>query len=153
MYVVIVLTQTLILPLVSGLAELALVGGDPILVFGRWWVVWGVGSRLLLAGLSQLFVPGRTAAILGSDGSAAEHTLVRELGGANVAMGLAALLALNSAWAVPAGAAGAVFLGIAGLGHVAKAGKSTHELVATWTDVLVFAVYVAFVVRTIVGGG
>jgi hypothetical protein len=151
MYVVIVLGQTLVLPLVSGFIELSVVGGDPVLVFGRWWIVWGVGSRLLLAGLSQLFVPERTAAILGSDGTAAERVLARELGVANVAMGLAGLLALNPAWIVPAGAAGAVFLGIAGLNHVAKPGKSTHELVATWTDLLVAAVYLVVVARIVLG--
>ena len=114
-------------------------------------VFWGVGTRLLLAGLSQLFAPERTAAILGSGGSVAERTLARELGGANVAMGLAGLLALVPGWAVPAGAAGAVFLGIAGISHVATRGKSTHELVATWTDLLVFGVYVTLVVRTVLG--
>ena len=36
-YVAIVLAQTLVLPLLSGIAELLLVGGDPILVLGRWW--------------------------------------------------------------------------------------------------------------------
>ena len=125
MYVAIVLAQTLVVPLVSGFVELAMVGGDPILVFGRWWIVWGVGSRLLLAGLSQLFAPERTAAILGSEGNAAERTLARELGGANVAMGLAGLLALVPGWTIPAGAAGAVFLGIAGVSHVTTPGKST----------------------------
>lgn len=54
-YAVLVIAQRIVLPLVSGAIQLVVVaGGDPILVFGSWWVFWGVGTRLLLAGLAQL---------------------------------------------------------------------------------------------------
>ncbi|MET0297320.1 MAG: hypothetical protein ABW024_07965, partial [Microbacterium sp.] len=128
-----------------------------VLVFGKWWVFWGVGTRLLLAGVVQMSGKGATAEILGASAPSIQVTqLTRELGMANVGMGLAGLLALVPGWALPAGLAGGVFLLIAGLMHVAKKGKNAKESVATWTDlvvgvaVVVLAVYV--VVRAITGG-
>jgi hypothetical protein len=77
-----------------------------------------------------------------------EKQLASELGTANVAMGLADLLALVPGWA--AGTAGGVFLLIAGLLHVAKRGKGKEESLATWTDLLVRAVVVVLAVDVLV---
>ncbi|MBN9142139.1 MAG: hypothetical protein J0H23_15095 [Micrococcales bacterium] len=143
-YAIVVLAQTVALPLVSGAVQLAVGGGDPVLVFGMWWVFWGVGTRLLLAGLAQVSGRGPTAEILGAvTPSVQEKQLVKELGTANIGMGLAGLLALVPGWALPAGAAGGVFLLIAGLLHVAKKGKNAQESLATWTDLLVGLVVLA----------
>ena len=85
-YFIVVIAQTIVLPIVSAIIELATSGGDPILVFGMWWVFWGVGTRLLLAGLVQVSGKGPTSEILGSTtASTAEKQLTRELGTANVA--------------------------------------------------------------------
>ena len=65
-YFIVVIAQTIVLPLVSGTWELFAVGGDPVLVYGKWWVFWGVGTRLLLAGIVQVSGGGPTAEILGS---------------------------------------------------------------------------------------
>ena len=46
-YFILVIAQTAVFPIVSGIVELAVFGGDPIQVFGKWWVFWGVGTRLL----------------------------------------------------------------------------------------------------------
>ncbi len=93
MYIVLVLLQTLILPAVSGGLQLALHGGDPFAVFIAWWAFWGVGTRLLVAGFSQLANPGRTAhGILGIEDSGADQ-IVHELGYANLSMGLVAMAA------------------------------------------------------------
>jgi len=155
-YFILVVMQTVVLPIVCGIIELATVGGDPVLVFGKWWAFWGVGTRLLLAGLVQVSGKGPTAAILGATTpSIAEKQLTRELGTANVGMGLAGLLALVPGWALPAGLAGGVFLLIAGTMHVAKKGKNAQESLATWTDlvvgvvIVVLAVYIA--VRAVIG--
>ena len=109
-YFIIVIAQTIALPIASGLWELAGSGGEPILVFGKWWVFWGVGTRLLLAGLAQVSGKGPTAQILGSSNpSVHELQLTRELGTANVGLGLAGLFALVPGWALPAGVAGGLF--------------------------------------------
>jgi hypothetical protein len=137
-YFILVIGQTIVLPIVSGIIELAVVGGDPVLVFGKWWVFWGVGTRLLVAGLVQVSGRGSTAAILGSaTPSVQEKQLTRELGFANLCLGLAGLLALVPGWALPAGFAGGIYLLIAGIMHLPKRGKNAQESLATWTDLIV----------------
>ena len=150
-YFVLVVAQTVVLPIVSGSIELAVVGGDPVLVFGKWWVFWGVGTRLLVAGVAQVSGRGPTTAILGATTpTVQEKQLTRELGTANLGMGIAGLLALVPGWALPAGVAGGVFLLIAGLMHLPKRGKNAQEALATWTDLLVGIVVVVLAVDMIV---
>ncbi len=154
MYVAVVLLQTLVLPVASGAAELILRGGDPVLALGRWFLFWGVGTRLLLAGAVQVVRPGFTARdILGADaGAGGALHIVQELGFANLAMGaLAAIGAFVPVWWVPAALPGGAFLGQTGLRHVAKAGKGLEERVATWTDLLVAGAMLAFVARIALG--
>ena len=155
-YFILVIAQTVVFPIVSGIIELAVVGGDPVLVFGKWWVFWGVGTRLLVAGIVQTSGRGVTSAILGAAApSVQEKQLTRELGIANLCIGLAGLLALVPGWALPAGIAGGVYLLLAGVLHLPKKGKNPQESLATWTDlivgvaVVVLAVYV--VVRALAG--
>jgi hypothetical protein len=137
-YFILVIAQTIVFPIVSGIIELAVFGGDPIQVFGRWWVFWGVGTRLLVAGIVQVSGGGPTTAILGSSApSIPEKQLARELGWANLCLGLAGLLALVPGWALPAGFAGGIYLLIAGILHVPKRGKNAQESLATWTDLIV----------------
>ena len=150
-YFALVIAQTVALPLVSGAIELAETGGDPILVFGKWWVFWGVGSRLLVAGVAQVSGKGPTSTILGATTpSIQEVQLTRELGVANIAMGLAGLLAIVPGWALPAGAAGGVFLLIAGIMHVPKKNKNAQETLATWTDIIVGVAVVVLAVYTVI---
>jgi hypothetical protein len=146
-YFVLVTAQTIVLPIASALIELAIVGGDPVVAFGKWWAFWGVGTRLLVAGLAQVSGKGPTSEILGSaQATMQEEQLVRELGTANIGMGLAGLLAVVPGWALPAGLAGGVFLLIAGLMHLPKRGKGPQETLATWTDLVVGLVVLAFAV-------
>lgn len=149
-YFVLVILQTIVLPIVSGAIELVTVGGEPIAVFGKWWVFWGVGTRLLVAGVAQVSGKGPTTAILGSTApSIQEQQLTRELGTANIAMGLAGLLALVPGWALPAGLAGGLFLLIAGIMHLPKRNKNAQETLATWTDLLVGVAVVILAVATL----
>lgn len=151
-YFIGVIAQTLVLPIVCGVWELLTVGGDPVLVFGKWWVFWGVGTRLLVAGVVQLSGKGPTAQILGSaQTSVAERQVTRELGTANIGMGLAGLLALVPGWALPAGLAGGVFLLLAGVMHVTKPGKNAQEKLATWTDLVVGGVVIVLAARMLIG--
>jgi hypothetical protein len=150
-YFILVIAQTVVLPIASGIIELAVMGGDPVLVFGRWWAFWGVGTRLLVAGVAQVSGKGPTSAILGATTSSVEmQQLTRELGTANIGMGIAGLLALVPGWAVPAGLAGGIFLLIAGAMHLPKKGKNAQETLATWTDLIVGVAIVVLAVYTLV---
>ena len=151
-YIVGVVLQTVVLPIVAGTMELVLIGGNPIEIYGRWWVFWGVGTRLVVAGAVQFFRPATTAGILGTaEVSPGEQQVTRELAMANMGMGFAGLLAIVPVWAAPAGAAGGVFLLAAGLMHVMKKGKNAQETVATWTDLLVGAVAIVLVAWSLMG--
>ena len=154
MYIVLVLLQTLALPLASGSIQLAVSGGNPLIVFGLWWAFWGVGTRLAVAAASQLANPGRTArGILGIEDRSAE-LVVHELAFANLSMGLVALVCpFVSGWGILGAAPGAVYLGLAGLRHVTKAGKNVEETVATWTDLLVCTTVGAVLLAAAVQGG
>jgi len=151
-YVAIVLLQTLVLPLASGLVELATAGSDPVLVLGRWFLFWGVGSRFLLAGAVQVVRPTFTARdILGAQADGA-LLIVQELGFANLAMGaVAAVGAFVPGWWAAAALPGGIYMALAGLRHVAKPEKGLNERVATWTDLLVAVVILVFAVHVIIG--
>ena len=150
-YFILVIGQTIVLPIISAVIELGLAGGDPVLVVGKWWVFWGVGTRLLVAGVAQVSGKGPTTAILGAaKPSVQELQLTKELGTANIGMGIAGLLALVPGWALPAGLAGGVFLLIAGVMHVSKRDKNAQESLATWTDLLVGAVVIVLGIYVLV---
>ena len=149
MYLVMVLALTVVAPIASVTIELAASGGtgDPLLVAGKWFTFWGIGVRLFIAGLSQSLRPQFTAQnILGAKPDASVNQIVQELGFANLAFGIVGILTLPIAsWLVPAALAGGVFLGLAGIRHVAKPAKNTKEWIATLTDLLVAAVALACV--------
>lgn len=149
MYIIVVLVQTVVLPLVSGGIHLAVAGGNPLVVFGIWWAFWGVGTRLLLAGISQLARPDRTVHdILGIDDEKA-GLVVHELAFANLSMGIAGVAtAFVPGWGILGSIAGAIYLGLAGVRHVVKRGKNAQEQVATWTDLLVCVMVLLGVVAT-----
>ncbi|WP_168203869.1 DUF6790 family protein [Humibacter ginsenosidimutans] len=150
-YFIVVIGQTVVLPIVSGIIELIVVGGDPVLVFAKWWAFWGVGTRLVLAGIVQVSGGGPTSAVLGGGTpSIQEKQLTSELGVANIGMGVAGLLALVPGWTLPAAAAGGVFLLIAGILHLPKKNKNPQETVATYTDLLVGVVIVVFAIYTVI---
>jgi hypothetical protein len=152
MYLVMVLGLTLVAPLVSVIIELVMSGPtDAILVAGKWFTFWGLGVRLFTAGISQTVRPDFTArTILGevSGGTATAPTLlVQELGFANIGIGLIGILSLPFPdWALPAALAGGLFLGLAGVRHIAKSTKNAKEWLATVSDLLVSAIALVFVI-------
>ena len=153
-YIALVIAQTVVLPVVCTFVALLIDGGDPIAVAGRWFLFWAVGTRLLVAGLSQALRPGFTSReILGINAPDAQQ-LVQELGFSNLVVGAVAIVAAAAApsWQVPMAIVGGAFLGLAGLRHVTKSGLGTNELVATWTDLLVGAVMTVFVAWSFLGG-
>lgn len=146
LYSLIVLATTCVLPIVSIALDYSARPGPGLMFFvGKWFVFWGVGVRLFLAGVSQVLRPAFTASdILGAKDPGAEKIVV-ELGYANVALGLAGLLSLLwSDWVAPAGLAGGLFLGLAGLEHASNADRSAKENVAMATDFLVAAMVAAY---------
>jgi len=145
MYFWIVAAFMFVLPLASISTESLLAGapvGAPLV--GKWFVFWAVGWRLLLAGLRQIAQPAYTAReILGLKGEEA-LILVRELGFANVAMGVLGVASLfMTPWQLAGALVGAVFYGFAGVNHAREAHRNRMENVAMVSDLFTAAILLA----------
>ena len=155
MYFVIVVGLMFVLPIVSiaveclrplGEGSVWLPGGDFLGLVGKWFVFWAVGVRLAIAALRQIVKPELTTRdILGISDPAAGK-VARELGFANLSIGLIALLSLIwPDWVLPAAIAGGLFFGLAGAEHVRHTNRSPRENLAMVSDLAIFLVLLAFV--------
>ena len=91
-YLVTVVASIVVLPLVSiAISRFGLGSREDgwDLVF-RWFVFWGVGVRLFVAGVRQVAQPSFTAREIFHLASPDAEVIVRELGFANLCFGLAA---------------------------------------------------------------
>lgn len=141
MYLAAILVLMLIAPLASVLVE-ALVAGGPLagLVL-KWFVFWGVGARLGLAGLKQVTQPAFTAETIFEISDPKAQVIVQELGFANLAFGLLGLLSLAfPAFLLPAAVGGGLFYLLAGLKHALRRGKNRTETIAMVSDLALVAV-------------
>ena len=152
MYLAVVLLLMGVFPIASVLIEAFASHSDASLWFlvGKWFVFWGVGMRLLLAGVRQMVNPAFTAdTIFGIKDKAAE-VIVRELGFGNFAIGvLGAVSLLNRDWVVPAAIAGGLFYGLAGALHTRNGGRNTNENIAMISDLFIFVVLALYLAATV----
>ncbi len=123
--------------------------GDVIALVGKWFAFWGVGMRLGIAGLRQAFNPAFTAQDIFEIEDPRVHPIVRELGFANLSLGLLGLLALVPGWAMPAAIAGGLFFALAGLKHVEASERSLTRSVAMVSDLFIALVLTVFVAATL----
>ncbi len=136
MYPFLITAFMVILPAVSIAAE-AVLRGVPlsILLVGKWFVFWMVGIRLLTAGLRQITQPEYTArAIFKLTGKDA-LVVIRELGFANVAIGLLGTVSLAFAdWRSAAALVGGVFYGLAAGNHILQPHRGRLQNIALVSD-------------------
>jgi hypothetical protein len=147
MYYAVILLLMLVLPIASVVAEFMLTQGAHgwLPLIGKWVVFWGVGIRLLLAGLRQVVRPQLTADLLGVKEPSA-NVLVREVGFGNLAIGTTGSLTLTLPnWTLAAAMCGGIFYGFAGLQHVFAKHRTTEETWAMVSDLAIFLVLAAFV--------
>jgi hypothetical protein len=105
----------------------------------------GVGIRLLLAGARQVIQPRFTAEEIFRIRGAESLAIVRELGFANLLIGVLATCSIfHRSWTEPAAIVGGLFYRLAGLGHVNQASKNAKEQVAMISDAFIFLVLAAF---------
>lgn len=149
MYYAVVLGFMLVLPLVSTIGEAMMGGGTDIWVLAlKWFVFWGVGARLAIAGIRQMLQPGFTAKDIFQIDDPRAGKIVQELGFWNFAGGVIALGSLvYPGWAVPAGVAGGLFYGLAGWQHWRNGHRNTNENVAMVSDLFMFGVLAVLVIK------
>lgn len=119
-------------------------------LIGKWFVFWAVGVRLLTAGARQIIKPGLTSeGILGIKGREAWQ-LVRELGFANVGIGLAGVISLwKPTWRVPDALIGGLFLLLAGVEHLPKKHRTREENLAMYSDLAVGILMSVYVISRV----
>jgi len=152
-YFVSVILLLLVLPVVSVVTEATLFphGAGTMALVGRWFCFWGCGVRLFLAGVRQVIQPRFTAEDIFGIRDAKALGIVRELGFANLSMGLLGLLSVaQREWVVPAAVVGGLYYGLACGGHFAKAERNPKEWMAMLSDAFIFIVLAIFVVTSFV---
>jgi len=135
----------LVLPVGSIGLEASMGGhGLSALLIAKWFVIWSVGARLSLAGLRQIVQPRYTAETILSLKHEESLVLVRELGFANLAVGVAGLASwLLPAWVSAVALVGAVFYCLAGINHLRQTHRSKLENIAMLSDLFVGLVLLA----------
>ena len=153
MYLPAIIGLMLVLPLISVAAQTSMLPDPAALMglVGKWFTFWGVGVRLFLAGLSQVFRPHFTAEDVFGIGDPAAHGLVREIGFGNLAMGTLGILSLFvPEFLLPAAIVGGLFFGLAGLGHLMRKDRNVKEQVAFVSELAMFALLAGFVASRLV---
>lgn len=148
MYIAAIILLMLVLPLLSVAAETPMLPDAAAMMplIGKWFTFWGVGVRLFLAGLSQVFRPQFTAEDIFGIGDPSAQGLVREIGFGNLAIGTLGILSLfYPDFLLPAAIAGGLYYGLAGIGHLARKDRNVKEQIALVSDFAIFLLLTAFV--------
>jgi hypothetical protein len=148
LYFIAVAALMLVLPVTSVAIDFGIHRDASFLgLVGKWFTFWSVGVRLVIAGLRQIIEPRYTASeILGLKGDEA-LLVVRELGFANLAIGVIGICSLMLGEWTPAGAlAGGAFYALAGANHSLQSHRNVKEDVAMVSDLLVAAVLIVYCV-------
>jgi hypothetical protein len=155
MYLASVLALLLVLPIISIAVELvARTNTDLVFLIAKWFVFWAGGVRLFIAGIRQTLNPAFTAVDIFGIKAPEAQKIVREVGFANLAMGLLGLASLvMPAWLVPAALVSGLYYGFAGLGHVRNASRTANETIALVSDLAIAVVLLAAAVAVLVRGG
>lgn len=149
MHLIAILLFMAVLPLASIAIEALAFPGPPLFALvGKWFVFWGVGLRLITAGLKQVLDPSFTAQRIFKLADPAANRIVVEIGHGNLAMGAIAILSLAfPAWVAAAALAGCLFYLLAGLQHVRNTDRTGPENAALYSDLAmaaVLAIYLAW---------
>lgn len=129
----------LFIPVISVIGE-AMITTSPDLIWliAKWFVFWGIGVRLLTAGIKQALQPAFTARTIFRMESPDAEKLVSEIGYSNIAIGLVASLSLVfPAFVAPMALCGGLFLGLAGLKHIGNSGRTPEETTALVADLII----------------
>jgi hypothetical protein len=147
MYLASVSLFMFLLPILSIITEVVANKNHAALItlVGKWFVFWAIGIRLFTAGVRQIAKPGLTSeGILGIKGKEV-WVIVRELGFANVAMGLAGIISLwKPEWRIAVAFIGGLFLLLDGVFHTRNK-RNFEENVAMYSDLFIGIVMAVFV--------
>lgn len=144
MQIIAIVLFMLVFPVISIIQDVGS-GTGLIAAIGTWFVFWGVGWRLLTAGVHQLLRPSFTANQIFEIKDPNATKLVLEIGFGNLALGIPAITSLYFPQWVPALAlAGAIFFGLAGVQHIRNKASSRAEIAALVSDLGMAAILIFY---------
>lgn len=148
MYFASVVLLSLVLPVASAFVEQRFFHGASLgELFVKWFVFWAAGARLAIAGLRQQLRPRMTSEGIFGIKSDDPLPFVRELGVANLAGGVVALMSVvRPDFLLPACVSSTVFYLLAAFWHATHPHRSFNQNVAMVSDVILGVMFGALVV-------
>lgn len=154
MYFLIVGLTMFVLPIGSVALEATRGHENLVWLMGKWFVFWGVGVRLGIAGMRQYLQPAFTSRDIFGIEAPEAFALVRELGGANAAAGLVGLASLLApSFVLPSAISAGLFYAIAGAEHIKSKSRNANEWTAMISDIFLAVVLLGFALASIARGG
>jgi len=150
-YIIGVLGLSFGLPVISFFIE-SLIIQKPSAVFflfGKWFIFYAVGFRLLLAGIRQTTNPAFTAKEIFHFEGNESFPVVRELGFANLCFGLIGILSLFlPEWRIVSAFGSGLYYIITAVSHFIKKPAGFNEKFAMVTSVFIFLLLLVYVIMT-----
>lgn len=113
----------------------------------KWFVFSGVGLRLLSAGLKQAANPSFTAKEIFKVNDERSFPIVREIGFANISLGLIGVLSFClPGFRLAAAISGGLYFGLAGCLHLFSKKRSKDEVFAMVSDYFIFFVLLFLII-------
>jgi len=113
----------------------------------KWFVFSGVGLRLFAAGLKQAINPSFTAKEIFKVSEEKSFLIVKEVGFANISIGLIGILSLYlPEFRLSAAITGGLYFGLAGCLHLFNKRRSREEIFPMVTDYFIFFVLITLVI-------
>lgn len=137
----------IILPTMSIVGTMLITGSSLHLsLIMQWFIFWGLGIGHVLAGIKQSYNPAFTAHKIFGITNNDCFPIIRELGFANISIGLLAIISLFiPSWRLPAACAGCTFLGLAALLHIIKKPTTPNEWLALFFDIFMACFLATFI--------
>jgi hypothetical protein len=118
-------------------------------IIGKWFIFWALGLRLFIAGVRQCTNPAFTAKQIFNINNDESFPVIRELGFANICLGLISIISLfNANFREPAAIGGGLYFGLAGFLHVFKKPASKNEVIALFSDFFIFLLMLVYLFFT-----
>jgi hypothetical protein len=151
LYVITVVLLMLVLPVVSILiVHFGFGSAIGWMLIGRWFVFCALGMRLFTAGIRQVIKPELTAKEIFHFTGEESYAVVRELGFANLSLGLIGILSLvKTEWTQASAICGGLYMGIAGIQHFFKKPAGFNEWVAMVSDLFIFVIAAMYLFFTL----
>ncbi|WP_051560500.1 DUF6790 family protein [Clostridium beijerinckii] len=149
LYEISVIIFFILLPVIASTVNILINRSEisPFSLIFKWFVFSGVGLRLFTAGLKQSINPSFTAKEIFKVNEEKSFRIVREVGFANISLGLIGILSLPFLeFRLAAAVAGGLYFGLAGCLHLFSKMRNKDEIFAMFSDYFIFVILMILIV-------